>query len=88
MEEDFQDDFYFEEEEEAEEQHLRAYGSTSLYGVSKKQHRGYSRGYHSQQHGTNNKQQPLIHNFRKRHPIFVIPNFLDWKKSNSGIFVL
>jgi len=88
LEEDFQDDFYFEEEA-SEEQNLRAYGSTSLYSHSKKQHRGYSSrsGYHSQQHGTNknNQQQPLIHNFRKRHPIFVIPNILDWKKSNSGI---
>ena len=84
FQDDFQDDFYLEEQE----QNIRAYGSTSTsYGISKREHSRSSRGYYSQQHGIHNKQQPepLIHNFRKRHPIFLIPNIMDWKQANSGI---
>ena len=85
-EEDY--DFYFEEDEAELASQM---DQNRAYGISRKTH-SHSRGryyqYYStskQQHGTTNCQQsPIISNFRKRHPLFLIPNFSDWK-SNSGL---
>ena len=78
-EEDY--DLYFEEDE-ANMDNNRA------YGISRKTH-SHSRGRYYQYYSTNKQQhgtncQPIISNFRKRHPLFLIPNFSDWK-SNSGL---